>query len=296
MNKKSLFQMVLLVVLVVAGAVGYVYMQEGNLDFITQLVGDAPVKISAPAPKSRVVTRPAKPAPVTARKPEAPEIPAQPAKGQVGGKSFTVEAAVFEGGALTLRQGADSAVRVDLTNMPWSAPAGKVFKFTPTSSGEPPQVAIRWKDAGQARARVKRFGGKYTLQLEFGSERDNKLPGKIYLVLPAEAKTSIAGTFEADIRGFRIVNGKPDLSVDSIDTLQFLALREVLQDDPNKPMQNLTFHGGHYVASTEAAMPTGYIELQYQSGEARPQVQKFQFVKQNGEWRIQRAEAQRHTK
>ena len=293
MNKKSLFQMVLLVVLVVVGAVGYIYVQEGNLDFITQLVGDTPAKISAAVPKSRAITRPARPAPVTARKPEAPKIPAHPAKGQVGGKLFAVEAAAFEGGALTLRQGPDSVVRVDLTNMPWAAPAGKVFKFTPASDGELPQVAIRWKEAGQPQASVKRFGGKYTLQLEFGPERDNKLPGKIYLVLPAEAKTSIAGTFEADIRGFRIVNGKPDLSVDSIDTLQFLALREVLQDDPNKPMQNLAFHRGRYVTSMEADTPTGYIELQYQSGETKPQVQKFQFVKQNGEWRIQRAKAQR---
>lgn len=291
MNKKSLFQMVLLVVLVVAGAVGYVYMQEGNLDFITQLVGDKPAEVNAPVPKPRVVTRSPRPAPVAARKPEAPEIPAQPAKGQVGGNLFAVEAAAFEGGALTLRQGAAVAVRVDLTNMPWEAPAGKVFKFNPASDGELPQVAIRWKDAGQPQASVKRFGGKYTLQLEFGPERDNKLPGKIYLVLPAEAKTSIAGTFEADIRGFRIVNGKPDLSVDSIDTLQFLALREVLQDDPNKPMQNLAFHGGRYVTSTEADKPTGYIELQYQSGAAKPQVQKFQFVKKNGEWRILSAEA-----
>ena len=83
------------------------------------------------------------------------------------------------------------------------------------------------------------------------------------------------------------------MSIDSIDTLQFLALREILKDNPNKPMQNLAFHGGRYVTSTEAETPTGYIEMQYQSGNVKPQVQKFQFVKENGKWRIQRAEAQR---
>lgn len=289
MNKKSLFQMVLLVVLVVIGAVWFVYLQEGNLDFITQFIDDKSTTVSALTPPRRVLRQPPKPVPVAAREPEIPEIPAQPVKGQVGGNLFAVGAAVFEGGALTLRQNPDTVVRVDLTNMPWEAPAGKVFKFNPESSGELPHVAIRWKEVGQPRASVLQFDGKYTLQLEFGPEKGNKIPGKIYLVLPAEAKTSITGTFEAEIRGFRFVDGKPDLSVDSIDTLQFLALKEVLKSDPGKPMQNLAFKGGRYVTSTGAGTPTGYIEMQYQSGDAKPQIQKFKFEKKNGEWRILRA-------
>jgi hypothetical protein len=289
MNKKSLFQMVLLVVLVVVGAVAYVYMQEGNLDFITQFIGNQPQEqqAKAPAVKTRAAQR-TPPPPVVARKPEPPAIPSQPVKGQVNGKAFAIDASKIEGGALTLSQGSDVAVRLEVSTSPWETPIGKSFKLSPASGTESPRIAIFWKDDGSGGAKVKRFDDKYTLQLEFGQESNRKLPGKIYLVLPDEAKTSIAGTFEAEIRGFRIVDGKPDLTSDSVDTLQFLSLREALKDDPNKPLEDLAFYNEKFSNSAEEKTPTGYIETRYRAGAGKTQYQRLQFVKEDGEWRILR--------
>ena len=289
MNKKSLFQMVLLVVLVVVGAVAYVYMQEGNFDFVTQFFTDKPLQqVKAPAVRTRAAKRSPQRTPVVARKPEPPAIPNQPVKGQVNGKPFAMDGSKLEGGALTLSQGSDVAIRVDLSTKPWETPNGKSFKLGPASGTDLPRIAILRKNEGQGNTNVKRYDKKYTLQLEFGQEGDRKLPGKIYLVLPDDAKTSIAGTFKADIRGFRIVNGKPDLTSNSVDTLQFLSLREILKDDPNKSIEDLAFYDGKFSNSAEAKTPTGYIEMRYRAGDGKIQYHRLQFAKEGAEWRILR--------
>jgi hypothetical protein len=153
-----------------------------------------------------------------------------------------------------------------------------------------PQVALAWKEDGQSVPSEQKFTDKYSMMLEFGQEKDKKLPGKIQLNLPDETKSHVAGTFEADIRGFRIVDGKPDLTADSVDTLQYLALRELLKDDPNKSLEVMSFRDGRYI---QAAAPgknmTGSIEVEYRVGQGSPAVQQFQFEKDGGAWKVVRA-------
>jgi hypothetical protein len=61
-----------------------------------------------------------------------------------------------------------------------------------------PRVTLRWKDAAQkAVARVVDSG--YALRIEFGAVAGSKLPGKIYLCLPDDPQSYVAGNFTADI-------------------------------------------------------------------------------------------------
>ena len=77
----------------------------------------------------------------------------------------------------------------------------------------------------------------------------------------------VAGTFETDVRGFRIVNGKPDLGADSVDTLEYIALREILKDDPDKPVRDVDLRDGHYIIPGDPAKAkTGYLESCLPSG------------------------------
>lgn len=290
LDKKSLIQIVILVVLVIGGVGAYLMQQDGGLDFISGLFESEPTTIRAPT--TAAVVKPA-PAPA-AVKPAAPEIPAAPAKGQVHGKPFVVEDSYIENGVLTLRLGkdvtADLEVKVMLPGSPWETPAGKNFKVMEAGGAGTPQVALAWKEDGQSVPSEQKFTDKYSMMLEFGQEKDKKLPGKIQLNLPDETKSHVAGTFEADIRGFRIVDGKPDLSADSVDTLQYLALRELLKDDPNKSLEVISFRDGRYAqAGSPGKNMTGSIEVEYRVGQGSPAVQQFQFEKDAGAWKVVRA-------
>jgi len=281
LNKKTLIQIVVLVLVVVIAAGVYFRMQGGDgLGFLTGLLGKEEPKAPPPPPK---------PAP----KPPAPEFPAHPPKGQLLGKAFAVDSAVFEEGALVLRQGTGDAVEVEvriyLPGNKWETPADKKFAFENAAGADVPRVHVSFREAGQEEPARQEFAEKYTLKLEFGPEKDKKLPGRIKLTLPDEGKSAVAGTFEAGIRGFRIVNGKPDLGADSVDTLEYLALREILKDDPDKPVKDIDLRDGHYILPGDPEKPkTGYLEAGYQVGEAPPAIQRYQFVKDKGEWRVLR--------
>ncbi len=291
LDKKSLIQIVVLVVLVVGGAGAYFAQQNGGLDFIMNLFQGGSAGTQTTAPKPPMAHRKSVPAPGAQARAGIPAIPATPAKGEIHGMPFVVESSRIENGVLTLRLGkdvtADLEVKVMLSTPPWEVPAGKSFKVNGRAGAGAPQIVLAWKEPGQTAPSEQKFTDKYTLALDFGQEKDNKLPGKIYLTLPDEVKSNVAGTFDADIKGFRIVNGKPDLAADSVDTLQYLALRELLKDDPNKTMDVVAFRDGRYSqpGSTDKNM-SGYIEVEYRQGQGPLTVERFQFEKDADAWKV----------
>jgi hypothetical protein len=280
MNKKTIIQLVVLVLLVLAAAGAFFMQQEGGLDSLLSYFEEKPAA-KPEAKKTEVATPAPKP------KPAEPTIPAHPAKGQVAGKDVTVDGASIEAGTLTLRQGQAVEVRISGLTRNWEVPAGKKFKFTNASGANLPVVTVQHQVEGRPPVRQE-VTEKYTLLLEFGAEQNNKLPGKMLLTLPEAAKGTIGGTFEADITGFRLVDGKPDLSADSIETLQFLALRELLKDDPDKVLNDTVLRDMRYTVGEGKQPSTGYLEASYRVGEGSPVTQRYQFVKEKGEWRVLR--------
>lgn len=279
--KKSVIQIIVLVLLIVVGGGMYLYTQEGGLGFVADLIGQKPTPAPIPPP------------PRKAEKPkdETPTIPAHPVQGSLNQASFRPDTIEIESGVLTLRQGDGplaTEVKVFLYTKPWEVPAGRSFKLLNTSSdSNAPHVRVRSPEAGQNVPRQREYTEKYTLLLELGQEKDKKLPGKIFLTLPDDDKSQVAGTFEAEIRGFRVVDGQPDLSSDSVDTLQFLALRELLREDKDKPVKDVSFQRGQYDPRPVAGTPqTGYLEVSYRLGDGALTAQKFQYAKEDGAWRV----------
>jgi hypothetical protein len=297
LDKKSLIQIVALVVLVVVGAGAYFMQQGGGLDFITGIFGSKPSTTRTAASKAQT--------PIVGKKPgsaaagenvktgaDAPLIPATPAKGQVHGKPFFAESSSIENGVLTLRLGkeasADLEVKVMLAGSSWDVPAGKNFKVPgPTGSGVE-RVALVWRDDGQSAPAQQVFTDKYTLTLEFGPERDKKLSGRIHLVLPDDQKSNIAGTFTASIKGFRFVDGKPDLTADSLETFQYLAFHELLKADATNSAEVIASRGRYAEPESPDAKMTGYLEVEYRVNSELTTIQRFQFVKEDGAWKIAR--------
>ena len=275
-SKKSVIQIVILVVLVAAAGGAYLMSQQGgglDLSFITDLLpGEEPKPTSAPTPTAQ----PKK------ASPEATTIPATPVKGQIAGNVFEPDSVVLEGGVLAFVQSKEpqTAVLVRLVGPRWETPAGKKFKYAPATGDAPVVVVNRMV---QSEMKQQSYPDKYSLVLEFASEKDRRLSGKLSLDVPGEAK--LAGTFDADIKGFRFVDGKPDLKADSTDTLQYLALRELLKDDPDKQIDVVAFRDGRYASDAAQKNNTGYIEVEYRVGTAPAEVKRFQFVK-DPDWKV----------
>jgi hypothetical protein len=277
LDKKSIIQVAILLVLV-AGAGGYyLTSQEGGLDSITASITDTITGLiggegDKPAPAA---------APPT---PAEPAIPAAPAKGTVAGNPFEPDAVAIEGGVLAFVQSKEpqTAILVNIVGPKWEAPVGKKLKYVPAGAGSP-TITVRRMSGGEMKQQTS--AEKYTLVLEFGQEKDRKLTGKLHLDIPGETKTVLAGTFEADIKGFRFVDGKPDLSADSTDTLQYLALRELLKDDPDKQIEVVALRDSRYNSESGGKHLTGYLEVEYRVGQGAPEIRRFQFVK-DPEWKL----------
>ncbi|HLF22765.1 MAG TPA: hypothetical protein VI565_02510, partial [Burkholderiales bacterium] len=281
------------------GAGVYLSQQEGGLDFVREFVGLGP---SAPA--KTVATKPAQKATDPASKPAAraeakaksaaPAIPDRLASGQILKSAFAVESADIDNGVLTLRQESGPApteVILFLRTQSWQVPAERSFQIpsAAAAASDTPTIRVRWRASGEKDFRQRDFAEQFTLKLELAKLQDRRLPGKISLVLPDEDKSQIAGTFSAELRGFRVVDGKPDLSIDSVDTLQYLALHEILKDDPDMRLQDVAFRQGRYVGAPGDGLPSGYIEVRYRVGDAAAEGRKFQFVKEQDRWRVARA-------
>ena len=99
LDKKSLIQILLLVVLIVIGVGAYLMQQDGGLDSLTSFFKDDSATAEAPATRAPINRAPAASAPEQKAHAEKPAIPAGPAKGELNGKPFVVESSSIESGA-----------------------------------------------------------------------------------------------------------------------------------------------------------------------------------------------------
>lgn len=282
MNKKSLFQIIVLVLLLVAGGGAYVVMtNDKGLDGLLEMVGLGSSGDPSSVTKPSGLQRRDK----TGGAAAAPSIPAHPAKGKYQGKDFTVAEATVESGALILRPG-DGAFEVRVVpvgNDRWVLPAGKKINLVKASGAAAPRIEVSTRGADGKKTEVK-YKDQYTLLLEYGPLKDGKIGGKLFLELPAAAKLSVGGTFEAKAGGFHIVDGKPDLSADSPDTLEYLTLLEILKAGPDQELKNAVLRV--MPPHTGSDTPSGYVEASYALGDAAPVTRRFQFAKPKDTWQI----------
>lgn len=130
-------------------------------------------------------------------------IPEATAVGEIHASGFFCERATLQGGHLTLRQGrsgpADLGITVELFAQQGEDLAGKTVEIQPDRAPPLPRVVLHWKDQQQKAATRKIIGG-YALKVSFGAAANGRIPGKIYISLPDENKSFVAGTFNAEIR------------------------------------------------------------------------------------------------
>lgn len=193
----------LLLLVVVAGVAGGLYVYRDRI------FKPAPVVLATNAPASgTAAARPlnaAYPVPThiawTLDLTNAP-IPEAVVAGRIHGSGFRCESAILRGGQLTLGQGSKPPWDLGLTVHLFARQGEELGNKTVDIEAErprAPRVVLRWKDEQQQPA-SETFTRGYALKLAFGPATNSHISGQIYLCLPDESKSFVAGTFEAEIR------------------------------------------------------------------------------------------------
>jgi len=132
------------------------------------------------------------------------KIPAAPARGTIHGEAFVSKSVKLENGILTIRDGdeffPDHAVLVFLFLKKDETPEGKSFNINRKSSFGSPHIHMKWKIENSKVPKTEIFTKNYSMRLNLGTIEDGKLPGKIYLCLPDEMKSVVAGSFTAVVK------------------------------------------------------------------------------------------------
>ena len=130
-------------------------------------------------------------------------FPESAATGSIRGSGFLCERSTIEGGNLSLRQGKtwppDLGLTVQIPLRPGENLNGKTIEVVPGQGQPVPRVILRWKEDQQQPVRQNINEG-YAMKLVFGQAANGRMPGKVYLCLPDDAKSFVAGTFDAEIR------------------------------------------------------------------------------------------------
>ena len=131
-------------------------------------------------------------------------IPNELATGSIHSNGFQLERAILQGGTLTLRQGRsgplDFGMTVRLFAQSGEELSGKVLEVTPERTPPLPRVMLRWREEGQPKPSTENIGEGYAMRLAFGTVSNGRIPGRIYICLPDEYKSFVAGNFEAELR------------------------------------------------------------------------------------------------
>jgi hypothetical protein len=166
----------------------------------------------APAPGAAATGDAAPPAPPANPEPAADPyqmdpgkhvVPDRPAAGRLSGKTFTPDRVELHGRTLTLRQGkdffADLEVAIDLRGDDKTPPTPVKLTVRPDQKWTDrtvPSLATKVRD-GQSLPKTEFIRDGYALTLELGGRDKGEVPGKIYLCLPDDQKSYLAGTFRA---------------------------------------------------------------------------------------------------
>jgi hypothetical protein len=72
------------------------------------------------------------------------------------------------------------------------------FVIQTNRPGIRPRITLHWRDGSQRGSQT--FSNGYAMKLELAQTSADKAPGRIYLCLPDDSRSFVAGTFDAEVR------------------------------------------------------------------------------------------------
>lgn len=129
-------------------------------------------------------------------------IPTNAAYGTITTNEFKYDTARVDNGILALRMGTnvmpDMELGVFFGMKPGENLTGKTIDVNPQSRAAP-RVWKKWKVEGKTALQQKVYSKGYTMKLQFGEVSEDRVPGKLYLCLPDEEQSVVAGSFIASV-------------------------------------------------------------------------------------------------
>lgn len=129
------------------------------------------------------------------------KIPRALASGKIHGQDFVVEEAKLENGILTLRQGKDffpeRALTIFLFLKKGEKLEGRTYHISKDHGFGAPHVHMKWREAGSKVPQTKIFMKDYAMRLHFDRKQNGAVPGRVFVSLPDELRSFVAGTFLA---------------------------------------------------------------------------------------------------
>lgn len=131
-------------------------------------------------------------------------IPETGAMGMINGEEFVAESVIIEHDILTIRDGEgifpDHAVMIFLFLKEGQVAEGRSYHITKTSGFGSPHIHMKWKQENSELPKTEVFMKDYAMRLDLGMIVNGRLPGKIYICLPDEARSFVAGSFTALVK------------------------------------------------------------------------------------------------
>jgi hypothetical protein len=121
------------------------------------------------------------------------KLPRAPIIGKLFGTDFKLGKAEFQQSGALILSGTTGVVFIFLPTKNGQELAGKSYEFSAARAPEEKRPAVHVHVHQPAHAKA--FSDGYALKIEFGKETENQLPGKLYLCLPDEGKSFLAGSF-----------------------------------------------------------------------------------------------------
>ena len=195
-------------ILIVLVALFFVVRYTGlNRHLPAFLGGRSPATAEATAAATAAVATPAAPPP-----PPPPVVwttnlanimtPTNAAHGKISTSEFKYDTARVDNGSLALRQGTnvvpDLELGVFFGMKVGESLSGKTIDVTPPARVAP-RVWKKWKAEGKTALQQKVYSKGYAMKLQFGTVSEDKVPGTIYLCLPDEEQSVVAGSFIASV-------------------------------------------------------------------------------------------------
>ena len=119
-------------------------------------------------------------------------FPGHPASGKLHGLDFVLTNAQFRGGDLRIRSA--NGLMLDVYRLGTNVESRNYFIETGDVARASPHVRITWSEGGVVQTAT--FTKGFAMKLQFGPAANRTMSGKIYLCLPDEARSWVAGTFK----------------------------------------------------------------------------------------------------
>ena len=212
-------------------------------------------------------------------------------RGKFNGRTVVPETASLENGVLTLRQGKeflpDLEVRICVHGVQKGAvPIGKSIVIKPDDRTQQ-LIFIIWREEGKETPETTSVWDGYTLNLSFApKEAEGVLRGKIHLSLRGKVDVELKGSFSAQIEGFRVINGEVDLTSDSSETLDEVALRYLKKKHGANNIHIDSQRDSFYARILPDSRKWGHKDISYVVEGRRPIRTKLLFVKESNIWKI----------